>query len=120
MLSPVLRLVNKQAALSASTAAETFNSSPRVIETIGDPEDIAQILTICLELARHSVKHSNDLFLAVPQVISQIETQADIQSSQLIKRALTLTSSFAFRSGGTAAEFFGELPSVIIGAEHAS
>ncbi|HXI93120.1 MAG TPA: VWA domain-containing protein [Blastocatellia bacterium] len=118
--SPVLRLVNKQAALSAHTAIECFRSAPGVIGTFKDPEDIAQILTICLELARHSVKHSNDLFIAAPQVISEIETHADSQSSQLIKRALTLTSSFAFRSGGTAAEFFSELPSVIIGAEHAS
>jgi hypothetical protein len=118
--SPVLRLVNKQAALSAHTSIECFNSAPGVIGTFKDPEDIAQILTICLELARHSVKHSKDLFLAAPQVISQIETHADAQSCQLIKRALTLTSSFAFRSGGTAAEFFSELPSVIIGAEHAS
>ncbi len=120
MRSPVLRLVNKQAALSANTAIECFRSAPSVISTIKDQEDAAQILTICLELARHSVKHSNDLFLAAPQVISQIESHGDEQSGKLIKRALTLTSSFAFRSGGTAAEFFSELPSVIIGAEHAS
>ncbi|HLF84484.1 MAG TPA: hypothetical protein VI837_09940, partial [Blastocatellia bacterium] len=120
MRSPVLRLVNKQAALSAKTAIECFKSAPAIISTIKDHEDVAQILTICLELARHSVKHSNDLFLTAPQVISQIESRGDEQSGKLIKRALTLTSSFAFRSGGTAAEFFTELPSVIIGAEHAS
>jgi nitric oxide reductase NorD protein len=119
--SPVLRLVNKQAALSASTAIECFKSAPRVISTIKDPEDVAQILTICLELARHSVKHSNDLFLAAPQVISEIQSDGgDLQRVSLIKRALTLTSSFAFRSGGTAAEFFRELPAVIAGAEHSS
>ena len=117
MRSPVLRLVNKQAALSANTAIECFKSAPTVIKTIKDHDDVAQVLTICLELARHSVKHSNDLFLTAPQVISQIESNADQQSSHLIKRALTLTASFAFRSGGTAAEFFGELPSVIIGAD---
>jgi hypothetical protein len=120
MRSPVLRLVNKQAALSANTAIECFKSAPTVINTVKDHDDIAQILTICLELARHSVKHSNDLFLTAPQVISQILSQSGEQSVQLIKRALTLTSSFAFRSGGTAAEFFNELPSVIIGAEFAS
>ena len=120
MRSPVLRLVNKQAALSATTAIECFKSAPAVISTIKDHEDVAQILTICLELARHSVKHSNDLFLTAPQVISQIGSHPDEQSRHLIKRALTLTSSFAFRSGGTAAEFFSELPAVIIGAEQAS
>ena len=117
MRSPVLRLVNKQAALSANTAIECFKSAPTVINTIKDHDDVAQVLTICLELARHSVKHSNDLFLTAPQVISQIESHADQQSGPLIKRALTLTSSFAFRSGGTAAEFFSELPAVIIGAD---
>ena len=120
MRSPVLRLVNKQAALSANTAIECFKSAPNVINTIKDHEDVAQILTICLELARHSVKHSNDLFLTAPHVISQIESHNDEQSARLIKRALTLTSSFAFRSGGTAAEFFSELPAVIIGAESSS
>ncbi len=120
MRSPVLRLVNKQAALSANTAIECFRSAPTVISSIKDHDDVAQILTICLELARHSVKHSNDLFLTAPQVITQIESHSDAQHSKLIKRALTLTSSFAFRSGGTAAEFFAELPSVIIGAEPAS
>ena len=120
MRSPVLRLVNKQAALSANTAIQCFKTAPEVISSIRDHEDVAQILTICLELARHSVRHSNDLFLTAPKVISQIESQAGEQNRMLIKRALSLTSSFAFRSGGTASEFFSELPSVIVGAEYAS
>jgi nitric oxide reductase NorD protein len=117
MRSPVLRLVNKQAALSANTAAECFKSAPDVISTINDPENVAQILTICLELARHSVKHSNDLFLAAPQVISQIEASGE---PAILGRALKLTAAFAFRSGGTAADFFSELPGVITAADHAS
>jgi nitric oxide reductase NorD protein len=114
MRSPVLRLVNKQAALSANTAIESFNSSPGIINAISNHDCAAQILTICLELARHSVKHSNDLLLAAPQVISQLEAAGDMT---VVQRALSLTSSFAFRSGGTAAEFFGELPSVVAAAE---
>jgi hypothetical protein len=113
MRSPILRLVNKQAALSANTALEGFKSAPQIINTVSDHENIAQILTICLELARHSVKHSNDLFLAAPQVISQIQASKDERTAHLIRRSLTLTSSFAFRSGGTATEFFNELPIVI-------
>ena len=120
MRSPVLRLVNKQAALSANTAIGSFRSAPHIISSIADHETVAQILTICLELARHSVKHSNDLFLAAPQVISQVEAYGGPESSALVRRALTLTSSFAFRSGGTAAEFFNELPAIIVGAEHES
>jgi hypothetical protein len=119
MRSPVLRLVNKQAALSANTAIESFSSASSVIRSIKNQENVAQILTICLELARHSVKHSNDLFLAAPTVLSQIEAHNE-QTTDLIRRALTLTSAFAFRSGGTAAEFFSDLPAVITGADHAS
>src|SRR4029079_11466894 len=55
-----------------------------------------------------------------PQVISQIQSHGDPQDTSLIKRALMLTSSFAFRSGGTAAEFFSELPAVISVADHTS
>lgn len=117
MRSPVLRLVNKQAALSANTAVESFNSASRVIQSISDHDNVAQILTICLELARHSVKHSNDLFLAAPQVMSQIEANGD---AELTKRALRLTAAFAFRSGGTAADFFTELPAVINAADRSS
>jgi len=120
MRSPVLRLVNKQAALSANTAIESFTSAPRVISSIQDREIAAQILTICLELARHSVKHSNDLFVKAPEVISQVEAHESPSKRALMKRALALTSSFAFRSGGTAAEFFAELPAIIIGGEDES
>ncbi|HKS43461.1 MAG TPA: hypothetical protein VJX74_22795, partial [Blastocatellia bacterium] len=120
MRSPVLRLVNKQAALSASTAIDTFRSAPYIIASIADNESVAQMLTICLELARHSVKHSNDLLLAAPQVLAQIKANDKENDDRLLRRALALTSSFAFRSGGTAAEFFTELPSVFGSAAHES
>ena len=113
MRSPVLRLVNKQAALSANTAVESFKAAPGIISSIGDHDTVAQVLTICLELARHSVKHSNDLFIAAPGVIEKMSAVADDRRPGMVKRALALTSSFAFRSGGTAAEFFTEIPSVV-------
>ena len=112
MRSPVLRLVNKQAALSANTAVNTFKSAPEIIRSIPDHENVAQVLTICLELARQSVKHSNDLFLAAPSVISQISAIGGEDGAAIVKRALSLAAAFAYRSGGTAAEFFTELPQV--------
>jgi hypothetical protein len=113
MRSPLLRLVNKQAALSANTAVSTFRSAPGIIAGIKDSENVAQVLTICLELARQSVKHSSDLFLAAPAVIAKIEAANIAHGDEIIKRALSLAASFAYRSGGTAAEFFVELPQVI-------
>src|SRR6185436_1206162 len=40
--------------------------------------------------------------------------------AELTKRALRLTAAFAFRSGGTAADFFTELPAVINAADQSS
>jgi hypothetical protein len=96
---------------------ETFRAAPGIIASVSDNESIAQILTICLELARHSVKHSNDLFLCSPRVVSQLKAQSKEPDDALLKRALALTSSFAFRSGGTATEFFTELPQVFGSAD---
>lgn len=118
--SPVLRLVNKQAALSANTAVENFKAAPSILSSISDHDSAANVLTICLELARHSVKHSSDLFMAAPHVLSRLESAAGPGGDGLIKRALMLTSAFAFKSGGTAAEFFAELPTVISCSERGS
>ena len=108
--APVLRLVSKQAALSANTAVECFKSAPTVINSIGSTGESTSILDISLELARHSVKHSCDLFMSAPEVLSQLTIPSVGANQDLIARSLHLTSAFAMKSGGTAAEFFAELP----------
>src|SRR5262249_57249590 len=147
MRAPVLRLASKQAALSANTAVECFKSSSDTILGIGDPNTAGEVLTICLELARHSVKHSYDLLRSAPAVIGELRLASkpgealgssgaapfgntpvggseSVGSGQhldsdpasgskagwLVERAVALTSAFAYKSGGTAAEFFAELP----------
>src|SRR5262249_35451309 len=82
MRSPVLRLASKQAALSASTAVECFKTVSSVIPWFGDPAEAAEVLNICLELARHSVKHSYDLFMLAPSVISHL-TEPRHQTSDI-------------------------------------
>src|SRR5215831_15882736 len=72
MRAAVLRLASKQAALSANTAVECFKSSPDTIRGIGDPNTAGEVLNICLELARHSVKHSYDLLRSAPTVIGEL------------------------------------------------
>jgi nitric oxide reductase NorD protein len=108
----VLKLASKQAALSANTAVRCFKSSPEIINQIGDPTIASEVLNICLELARHSVKHSYDLLMAAPAVIAQLRRASGHQGNDFLRRALSLTSSFAFKSGGTAAEFFAELTQI--------
>ncbi|HKF57716.1 MAG TPA: hypothetical protein VKJ45_19825, partial [Blastocatellia bacterium] len=140
MRPAVLRLASKQAALSANTAVDCFKSSWTIINSIGDPGTAGELLNICLELARHSVKHSYDLLRMAPAVIAQLRlasgspldsaevltegsTATSVESPQqgrtqerrsnwLIERTVALTSAFAYKSGGTAAEFFAELPRI--------
>src|SRR5262245_13769464 len=118
MRAPVLRLASKQAALSANTAVECFKSSSNTIISIGDPNTAAEVLNICLELARHSVKHSYDLLRSAPTVIAELRLgSGSVEGAVpgwLVQRAVSLTSAFAIKSGGTAAEFFAELPRIAV------
>ena len=106
----VLKLASKQAALSANTALECFRISADLIRSIDNPASSLEVLNVCLELARHSVKHSDDLFRSSPRVLASLKDASTACAPGLVERALGLTSSFAFKSGGTAAEFFSELP----------
>lgn len=108
----LVKLINKQAALSANTALESFKVAPQIIREIGEPSVNEKVLNICIEIARHSIKHSNDLMTAAPQVLKQIKSSDRGYGERLLERALALTANFAYRSGGTAAEFFLELPNV--------
>ena len=109
----VIKLINKQAALSANTAVEAFKASPKIINEIGQNSLAEKVLSICIEIARHSIKHSNDLLMASSHVLTKIQVSSPAHGGRLLERALSLTANFAFRSGGTAAEFFLELPNVI-------
>lgn len=111
MRSPVIKLINKQAALSANIALESFKASSEIIKEIADNSIAEKVLSICIEIARHSIKHSNDLLQAAPKVLAKIRA-ASAPGDNILQRALSLTANFAFRSGGTAAEFFLELPNV--------
>ncbi len=115
MRTSVLRLISKQAALSANTAADCFKTAPEIISGIGAPEIAAEVLNTCLELARHSVKHSYDLFTAAPSVLAALKNELANTNQAIVARVLALTSAFAFKSGGTAAEFFAELPLLVRG-----
>src|SRR5262249_43759411 len=77
------------------------------------PPRAEEVLNTCLELARHSVKHSYDLFTTAPTVLNSLTSGLTDTSQTIIPRVLTLTSAFAFKSGGTAAEFFAELPVLV-------
>jgi nitric oxide reductase NorD protein len=109
--SIVLQLAARQAALSSRIALDSFKFAPEMIERIGDPRLASELLAICLELARHSVKHSWELLQAAPIVIEHLRAMG--ADATLTHRAVSLASSFAHRSGGAAADFFSRLPGAV-------
>ena len=113
----VLQFVARQAVLSNRTALESFHIAPTVVEAIDDARLASEVLTICLELARHSVKHSGEMLRAAPVVVGHLR-EVD-PSGATSHRAIALASAFAHRSGGTAADYFAKVPSVVRGREPA-
>lgn len=107
----LLQLVARQAVLSYRTAIDSFHFAPHLIATLGDSRLSSEILTICLELSRHSVKHSGELLANSPKVI--LHLQSIDPSLTIAYRAVGLASAFAHRSGGTAADFFAKLPLIV-------
>jgi hypothetical protein len=107
----VLQFVARQAVLSNRTAVESFRFAPELVARVDDPRVASEVLAICLELARHSVKHSGELLRAAPDVVAHLR-EID-PSSALTHRAVALASAFAHRSGGTAADFFASIPKVV-------
>ena len=116
--SQILDLVNKQSTLSAAIALESFKTATGIIKDLGSEQKANEILEICFEIARHSVKHSSDLLKAAPAVTTFLDKISG--HTGLTDSALKLTMAFAFRSGGTAAEFFTALPEVLTGADVSS
>lgn len=111
----VLQFVARQAVLSNRTAVESFKFAPELVEQLGDARTSSEILAICLELARHSVKHSGELLRVAPAVIAHLRTLD--ASDALSHRAIAVASAFAHRSGGTSADFFANIPRVVRGRD---
>jgi nitric oxide reductase NorD protein len=106
----LLQLVGRQSALSSRIALDTFKFAPVFVKRVGDSRLALELLTIALELARHSVKHSWELLQAAPDVVDHLNAKG---WSRLVHRAFSLASAFAQRSGGAAADFFARLPKTL-------
>ncbi|MBK6426287.1 MAG: VWA domain-containing protein [Blastocatellia bacterium] len=107
----LLQFVGKQASLSNRTALESFRFAPEMIERVDDERLAAEILAVCLELARHSVKHSGELLAEAPDVVAHLRSLDP--SSLLAHRAAAVASAMAHRSGGTATDFFKKIPTAL-------
>jgi|YNPMSStandDraft_2_1061718.scaffolds.fasta_scaffold01903_4 Nitric oxide reductase activation protein len=105
-------LTTRQATMSTRTAVETFQIFPSVISRIDGTPVLPRLLSIVNEVARHSVRHSQDLLRQSPGVVKYIRT-FDTPDQALLNRLVEMAAAFAYRAGGTAAEFFLAIPSLL-------
>jgi hypothetical protein len=117
----VFQVCSRQMTLSAKTAAETFRNAPALAEQVTQPELLRSIYEIAAEISRRSAKHSADFLNAAPVVIAgllRLEVNApaaDAGGTDLAttRAAIDLTSAFAARAGGIAADAWAALPQAI-------
>jgi nitric oxide reductase NorD protein len=117
----VFQVCSRQMTLSAKTAAETFRDAPALAERVTQPELLRSIYEIAAENSRLSAKHSADFLNAAPVVIAgllRLEANGpydDAGSTDLTttRAAIDLTSAFAGRAGGIAADAWAALPPAI-------
>ena len=117
----VFQVCSRQMTLSARTAAETFRNAPALAEQVSQPELLRSIYEIAAEISRRSAKHSSDFLNAAPVVIAgllKLEANgppADAGGTDLTttRAAIDLTSAFAARAGGIAADAWAALPQAI-------
>ncbi len=111
-------LTTRQATMSTRTAVETFQIFPSVVSRIDGTPVLPRLLSIVNEVARHSVRHSQDLLRQSPVVVTHVRT-FDNPDQALLNRLVEMTAAFAYRAGGTAAEFFLAIPNFLTQRTHA-
>ena len=117
----VFQVCSRQMTLSARTAAETFRNAPALAEQVSQPELLRSIYEIAAEISRRSAKHSSDFLNAAPVVITGLlkleangpHDDAGDTNLTTTRAAIDLTSAFAERAGGIAADAWGSLPQAI-------
>ncbi|MGQ9898092.1 MAG: nitric oxide reductase activation protein NorD [Acidobacteriota bacterium] len=110
-------LTTRQATMSTRTAVETFQIFPSVISCLDGTPALPRLISIANEVARHSVRHSQDLLRQSPVVVKHIHT-FDGPDQALLNRLVEMTAALAYRAGGTATEFFLAIPNFLTHRTH--
>jgi hypothetical protein len=106
----VFQLCARQLTLSSPIAVETFRNLPALTKTIEDPDALASILEVAMEIARRSAKHSAEFLRTAPAVLDRLRRARD---PALRQKGIELAAEFAARAGGIAADAWAELPAAL-------
>ncbi len=105
----LFQVCTRQLVLSSSTALETFRLIPELAVQIGDDQLLTEILSLAVDVAQRSAKHSSDFLRATPEVAKAISRFQD-KSPEVASAVLSLASHFADRTGGMTADLWLNLP----------
>ena len=107
---PIFVLCTRQMVLSTAIGRETLHSLPSLAAEIDDDELLRAILDVATEIARRSAKHSAEFLNAGSTVSRELKS---FQTSEVTAAALALSSAFAARAGGIAADAWAVTPEAI-------
>jgi nitric oxide reductase NorD protein len=103
-------LCSRQMVLSTAISRETLHSFPSLAAEIDEDELLRAILDVATEIARRSAKHSAEFLNASTTVSRALKS---FQSPAVTAAALELSSAFAARAGGIAADAWTITPEAI-------
>jgi hypothetical protein len=110
--SLVFQICTRQLVLSSSIALETFGSIPDLAKNVGDDKLFNEILSLALEIAKRSAKHSADFLQKTPKIAETLEKFGN-EKNEVAKSVIALASHFANRTGGMTADLWQILPNTL-------
>lgn len=105
----LLQVCARQMTLSTSIATETFRRAPELAGAVGDAELLSAILSVAVEIARRSAKHSADFLHATPHTVAHFRSFG-AHEKEIAHGSVHLAEVFALRAGGVASDVWGALP----------
>ena len=112
--SAVFQLCIRQLVLSSSTALETFERIPKLVNEIDDEKLLTDILKLAVGVALRSAKHSSEIIRSTPAVAQALARFGD-EKTAVAGAVMSVATLFADRTGGMTADLWIELPTNING-----
>jgi hypothetical protein len=110
----LFKICMRQLVLSSSTALETFRLVPEIAKAIDDDDLLTKVLSLGVEIANRSAKHSSEFLHKTPSVANSFAAFGEDKHS-VADSFLALASHFANRTGGMTADLWTNLPAALEG-----
>ncbi len=104
----------RQLILSSSIALETFDIVPAISKKTENKELVTSILSLAVDIANRSAKHSHEFLKNTPSVIEALERFGK-GKNPTTGSVIRLAGLFANRTGGMTSDLWADLPTTLKG-----